>query len=109
MPGVRPEISVVIPSYNEAPNLAELHQSFTEVLESLKLPYELIVVDDGSTDGSIDLLRALQATDRRVRIIIIASVNGPAWPPFFSSTASVRQPALNSSCHASLKPGGTRT
>ena len=35
---------------------------------------------------------------------IIASVNGPAWPPCFSSIASVRQPASNSAFHASLKP-----
>ncbi len=39
----------------------------------------------------------------------IASVNGPAWPPCFSSTASVRQPASNSAFHASLKPAGTWT
>src|ERR1043166_5663659 len=40
---------------------------------------------------------------------IIASVNGPAGPPWISSTASVRQPASNSAFHASLKPAGTWT
>jgi glycosyltransferase involved in cell wall biosynthesis len=63
------DLSVVIPVYNEAPNLHELYKEFTEVLEGWGRPYELIFVDDGSTDGSMDVLEPLPLADRRVRVI----------------------------------------
>lgn len=64
-----PEISVVIPVLNEAPNLDALHQQFTSALQGTARPYELIIVDDGSTDTSFDTLRKLQAADPRMRVI----------------------------------------
>ena len=64
-----PELSVVIPVYNEAPNLEPLHREFTDVLTSLGRPYEIILVDDGSTDGSFETLKRLQAADRHMRVI----------------------------------------
>jgi glycosyltransferase involved in cell wall biosynthesis len=66
---VAPELSVVIPVYNEAPNLEPLHREFTEVLSQLGQAYELILVDDGSTDGSFETLKRLQAGDRHTRVI----------------------------------------
>ena len=57
-------ISVVIPVYNEAGNLAELHRWLTAVLSALARPYELIFVDDGSTDGTWQMLIALAADPR---------------------------------------------
>lgn len=64
-----PELSVVIPIYNEAPNLDALHQEFSSVLASTGKPYELILVDDGSTDASFDVLKNLHAKDSHVRVI----------------------------------------
>jgi glycosyltransferase involved in cell wall biosynthesis len=64
-----PELSVVIPIYNEAPNLERLYDEFTAALEGWGRPYELILVDDGSVDGSIDILEQLAARDARVRVI----------------------------------------
>ena len=64
-----PEISVVIPVLNEAPNLEALYQQFSSALQTTGRPYEIIVVDDGSTDGSFEVLRKLQADDPRVRVI----------------------------------------
>ncbi|MDQ7028752.1 MAG: glycosyltransferase family 2 protein [Ardenticatenia bacterium] len=64
-----PEISVVIPLYNEEESIPELYRSLTEVLEACGRPYEIIVVDDGSTDGSYPLLRRLAAEDRRLKVI----------------------------------------
>ena len=55
------ELSVVIPIRNEAPGLEELHRELTETLERLGTAYEIIVVDDGSTDDSFAMLARLQA------------------------------------------------
>ncbi len=64
-----PDLSVVIPIRNEEPNLPELYREFTETLTALGRPYELVLVDDGSTDRSFALLAELQAKDPRVRVI----------------------------------------
>jgi glycosyltransferase involved in cell wall biosynthesis len=61
--------SVVIPLYNERDSLSELHRQLVSVLDRTFARYEIIFVDDGSTDGSIDALRELRARDRRVKII----------------------------------------
>ena len=66
---MKPELSVVIPILNEAPNLETLHQEFTQALESTGRPYEILLIDDGSTDGSFEILKRLQAADRRLRVI----------------------------------------
>ena len=47
-----PQLSVVVPMYNEEPNLPELHTRLTKVLARLDTPCEIIYVDDGSTDGT---------------------------------------------------------
>lgn len=64
-----PELSVVIPVYNEAASLQALHREFSDVLSRAGKTYELILVDDGSTDGSFEQLRAIQAGDPHVRVI----------------------------------------
>ncbi len=64
-----PEISLVIPVYNEAPNLEALYTEVTTALEAWGRPYEVLLIDDGSTDGSFETLRRLQASDARLRVI----------------------------------------
>src|SRR6478672_5339440 len=66
---MNPEISVVIPVRNEAPNVAALYEELTATLETFGRRYEIIVVDDGSTDATFDLLADIQARDARLRII----------------------------------------
>jgi len=66
---VKPELSVVIPILNEAPNLETLHREFTQALESTRRAYEILVIDDGSTDESFAILKRLQSADRRLRVI----------------------------------------
>jgi glycosyltransferase involved in cell wall biosynthesis len=64
-----PELSVVIPIRNEAPSLLELHRELTAELTAWGRPYELLIVDDGSTDESFSMLSQLQALDPHLRVI----------------------------------------
>ena len=66
---MRPEISVVIPLRNESPNVDELHQELTTVLQGFGRPFEIVAIDDGSTDDTFARLAALQRTDHRLRVI----------------------------------------
>ena len=66
---VPPELSVVIPLYNEESNVAELYRELTAALGAWGRPYEILLIDDGSTDGTFAALKALQAGDARVRVI----------------------------------------
>ncbi|MEA3345646.1 MAG: glycosyltransferase family 2 protein [Chloroflexota bacterium] len=63
------DLSIVVPVYNEEKNVAYLYQQLTEVLEPLGRSYEVICVDDGSTDRSFELLAELAARDSRVKVI----------------------------------------
>jgi glycosyltransferase involved in cell wall biosynthesis len=59
-------LSVVIPVINEEGNLTELHQRLTSSLGRIGLPYEIIFIDDGSSDGTWSLIRKLHQTDEHV-------------------------------------------
>lgn len=63
------DISVIVPVLNEEESLPLLHDSLTRVLAERGLRYEIIVVDDGSTDRSVDVLRELQASDEHLRVV----------------------------------------
>src|SRR5438876_1381522 len=64
-----PEISVVVPMRNESPNVADLYRELTSTLEASARSYEILAIDDGSTDDTFDLLARLQAKDARLRVI----------------------------------------
>ena len=66
-----PYLSVVIPLYNEEPNVAELHRELTAALDAWGRSYEMLFIDDGSTDGTFAVLKALQAGDPRVRVVAL--------------------------------------
>ncbi len=65
----QPRISVVIPLYNEEEAIDELYRQLTQALEAYGEPYEVIVADDGSTDGSFEKLKAIHQRDPRWRIV----------------------------------------
>ncbi len=62
-------ISVVIPVYNEEENIGELHRELRSVLQPMNIDYEIIFVDDGSTDSTFDGLIKVHKIDNNVRII----------------------------------------
>jgi polyisoprenyl-phosphate glycosyltransferase len=64
--------SIIAPIYNEFDNLPELYQRVKEVMDSTKEPWEFILVDDGSTDGSTERIHELAARDKTVRPVIFA-------------------------------------
>lgn len=64
--------SIIAPIYNEIDNLPELYRRVKEVMDSSGEPWELILVDDGSTDGSTDKIRELAEADKTVRPVIFA-------------------------------------
>jgi glycosyltransferase involved in cell wall biosynthesis len=64
-----PELSIVIPVQNESPNIKPLYDELTKTLSQYGRSYELLIVDDGSTDDSFEQLAALQARDPRLRVI----------------------------------------
>jgi glycosyltransferase involved in cell wall biosynthesis len=63
------ELSVIVPIRNEAPGLVELHRELTETLDRWGRSYEIVAIDDGSTDDSFAVLSRLHALDQRLRVI----------------------------------------
>lgn len=68
----KPIVSIVIPVYNEKDNLEALWEELLSVLERLGEPFEVVFVDDGSSDGSAAILRDLHERDGRVRVVRLA-------------------------------------
>jgi glycosyltransferase involved in cell wall biosynthesis len=63
------DISVVVPVLNEEESLPHLHQRLTAALAESGYSYEIIIVDDGSTDRSFDIMRELQAQDEHLQVV----------------------------------------
>src|SRR5437660_9963064 len=66
-----PEVSIFLPVFNEEPNLRPLHEKLDRALRQLGRTAEIIYVDDGSSDGSLNVLREMAASDSRVRVIAL--------------------------------------
>jgi len=67
----QPEVSVFLPVFNEEPNLRPLHAKLDEALKALGRSAEIVYVDDGSSDGSLKILRELAEADSRVRVVAL--------------------------------------
>jgi len=72
MSSAMPVLSVVIPVHNEATTLLELRHALQPVLESISLPWEVIFVDDGSVDHSLDLISGLCREDARYKAVVFS-------------------------------------
>ena len=69
----RPRISIIVPVFNGAELVGPCHAALAPVLDQLSEPVEVIYVDDGSMDDTVERLRRVQAADGRVRIIELAA------------------------------------
>ncbi len=65
-----PGLSVVVPIFNERDNVGPLHDALTHALQLYGRPYEIVLVDDGSSDGTRDVLRELAAIDPNLRVVM---------------------------------------
>jgi dolichol-phosphate mannosyltransferase len=70
-PAAAPEVSVFLPVFNEEPNLRPLHAKLDTALKALGRSAEIVYVDDGSTDGSLKILREIAEMDGRVRVVAL--------------------------------------
>ena len=70
-PEKTPTFSIVVPCYNETECLQELYKRVSTTLDGLEGTWELVLVDDGSTDGTIEMIEGLAAEDPRVRPVIL--------------------------------------
>jgi glycosyltransferase involved in cell wall biosynthesis len=86
-------VSVVLPVLNERDNLEPLHARLTETLKPLGREYEIIYVDDGSSDGSWEVLQALAAGDSHVRLVRLRKNFGQT-PALSAGLAHSRYPTL---------------
>src|SRR5262245_47068504 len=64
-----PELSIVVPLYNEEPNVGLLFGEITQALRTTSIPYELVCVDDGSRDRTFAILEEIHKADSRVRVV----------------------------------------
>ena len=63
------DLSIVIPLYNEEENVEPLYEQLRAALDGVGQEYEIIIVDDGSTDGSFDILKRLHEDDEHLKVI----------------------------------------
>ncbi|MFQ5673084.1 MAG: glycosyltransferase family 2 protein [Nitrospinales bacterium] len=64
-----PDLSIVIPLYNERENLVDLEEELQKHLEKLRRSYEIIFIDDGSQDGGAEVIRCLKSINPHIRLI----------------------------------------
>lgn len=67
-----PTLSIVLPVFNEEANLPELHRRLEATLQPMELPYEMVYVDDGSSDDSLGCLRKMAEADPRVVVLSLS-------------------------------------
>ena len=68
-PSVRPVFSVVIPMYNEAEIVGEMHRRLAAVMATLDAPWEAIYVNDGSRDASLRIVETLRQADGHIAVV----------------------------------------
>lgn len=75
-------ISIVTPCFNEADNILELNSRITEVMETLPFEFEHIYIDNSSTDGTVEIIKAIALHDKRRKLIVNARNFGHIRSPY---------------------------
>jgi len=65
----QPEVSVIVPFYNEEENIRRMHAAIVAALEPLGLPFEMVFVNDGSRDRTLEVAIEIAREDERVRVV----------------------------------------
>src|SRR5580692_7623915 len=89
---MQPAISIIVPLFNEADNVAPLVRQIIDALKSEPRPFEIVLVDDASTDGTWDKIILANAADARVRGLRHSRNAGQSaalWTGFRGSTAPI--------------------
>ena len=76
-------ISILSPCYNEEDNVEELVRQITEIMEGLPYDYEIVFIDNCSTDNTIPILRRLAQKDKHVKVILNARNFGQSRSPYY--------------------------
>lgn len=79
---IKKKISVVCGAFNEEANVQELYERIVQVFENLDYDFEIIVIDNASTDRTVERLRELAANDKRLKVIINATNFGHVRSPY---------------------------
>jgi cellulose synthase/poly-beta-1,6-N-acetylglucosamine synthase-like glycosyltransferase len=77
-----PSLSIVVPAYNEADSLPALYRRLAPILDGLGESWELVLINDGSTDATLDVMQRLRAQDQRIAIVnpaMAAGVTTTLW------------------------------
>ena len=77
------KISILTPCFNEVNNIVELSKRIRAAVEKLPYDYEHIIIDNCSTDGTVDMLRVLAANDKKIKVIINTRNFGPITSPYY--------------------------
>ena len=75
-------ISIISPCFNEEGNVQELHDRIAKVMEKLDYDYEHILIDNASTDRTVEILRAISAVDKRTKFIVNTRNFGQIRSPY---------------------------
>jgi glycosyltransferase involved in cell wall biosynthesis len=66
---VNPKLSIIVPFYNEEDNIQRMHAAIASAVEPLGVPFEMVMVDDGSRDATLALATEIARRDSRVRVV----------------------------------------
>jgi len=76
------KISIISPCFNEEENVRELYDRISSAMEDLNYDYEIILIDNASTDRTVDVLREIASSDKRVRVIVNTRNFGQVRSPY---------------------------
>lgn len=107
---MEPTFSIIAPIFNELESIPELYRRVKDVMDTTGEPWELIMVDDGSSDGSTTLIRDLARQDQSVRPVIFSRNFGrqdSRLPPGGITAVAKRSLSLMPTCRTHPKSSWT--